>query len=127
MELSESFLLSFAEKLKADILASLHVCCPGTVVSYDADTQTATVQPGLIASGLTAPELASVPVLLPSGSTDPSEGDPCLLIFADFCTDAFLSSGSPATPPVVRSHDWSDAFALVGLKISSSESSSSES
>ena len=127
MEISESFLLSFAEKIKKEILSSLHVCCPGIIMSYDADTQTASVQPSLIASNLTAPILSAVPVLLPSGADAPAEGDPCLLLFADFCVDSFLSSGAPAVPPISRSHDWSDAFALVGLKLTASKENISKS
>ena len=64
---------------------------------------------------LTAPILPRVPVLLPSSEYTPAPGDPCLLIFCDFCLDGFLDTGQPVLPPSPRSHDLSDAFALVGF------------
>ena len=64
---------------------------------------------------LTAPILPRVPVLLPSPDFVPAPGDPCLLIFCDFCLDGFLDTGQPVLPPSPRSHDLSDAFALVGF------------
>ena len=36
--------------LKQDILASLHCALPGTVVSFDAETQTAVIQPAVCRS-----------------------------------------------------------------------------
>ena len=64
---------------------------------------------------LTAPILPRVPVLLPFSDYTPAPGDPCLLIFCDFCLDGFLDTGQPVLPPSPRSHDLSDAFAIVGF------------
>ena len=120
MEISESFLLEALDSLKREILSALHVAMPGNVVDYDASAGLATVQPALrrkAASGavVTAPLLREVQVLLPSGSHTVSPGDPCILLFQDFCPDGWLESGQPALPPSPRQHDLSDAVALVGF------------
>ena len=113
--------------LKRDILASLHCALPGTVLSFDASSGTASVRPALRArltgSGqlISCPVLPVVPVFLPSFS-DPDltltvhPGDPCLLIFSDIALDAWLAAGDAPLPPSGRQHDLSDAFALVGFR-----------
>ncbi len=134
------FLRQALDALRREIFSSLHVAMPGTVTAFDASDGTASVRPALrrrahsdsepgplsgsisgIASGapsgriLTAPILPRVPVLLPSSDYAPAPGDPCLLVFCDFCLDGFLDTGQPVLPPSPRSHDLSDAFALVGF------------
>ena len=116
------FLRQALESLKREILSSLHVAMPGFIESFDPDSGTATVQPALrrrTASGdlLTAPLLAEVPVFLPSADFTPAAGDPCLLVFADFCVDGFLMARQPVLPPSPRTHDLSDAFAFVGFRL----------
>ena len=120
MEISESFLHTALTSLKRDILTSLRGMMPGRVLTYDASSGLASVQPGLCrktASGeiLPAPVLSGVPVFLPSAGFSPAPGDACLLLFADFCLDAWLAtSGEAALPPSPRAHDLSDAIALAG-------------
>ena len=119
MEITEAFLQNALNSLKQEIFSSLRVAMPGNIVDFDAASGTASVQPALrrkTASGeiLTAPLLSAVPVLRPSADFAVSPGDPCLLIFADFCIDGWLESGQPVLPPSSRQHDLSDAFALVG-------------
>ena len=120
MEITESFLLESLDALKREILENLHVAMPGTVLSYDAASGLARIQPGLrrrAADGsiLTAPELADVPVFLPAAGFSVSPGDPCILLFMDFCMDGWLETGQPVIPPSPRAHDLSDAVALAGF------------
>ena len=120
MEITESFLLETLEAWKKDLLSSLHTAMPGNIVSYDASSGLAEVQPALrrkTASGaiLTAPVLQSVPVFLPSSGFTVSPGDPCLLLFLDFCIDGWMETGQPVLPVSPRTHDLSDAIALVGF------------
>ena len=119
MEISETFFLKSLENLKRDILSSLHAVMPGNIVSFDASTGLATVQPGLRAKNhsgriLTAPELYEVPVMRPSANFTVVDGSPCILIFSDYCLDGWLATNQPVLPPSPRCHDLSDAIALVG-------------
>ena len=114
------FLRQALDALRREIFSTLHVAMPGTVIAYDASDGTVSVRPALrrcSSSGqiLTAPILSRVPVLLPFSDFVPAPGDPCLLIFCDFCLDGFLDTGQPVLPPSPRSHDLSDAFAIVGF------------
>ncbi len=120
MEITETFLQSALQALKQEILSELHVAMPGIIESYDPITHTAAIQPALcrkVSTGetLTAPILEQVPVFLPSQDFTVTPGNHCLLIFADFCIDAWYESGQPELPPIPRKHDLSDAFALVGI------------
>ena len=118
MEISPEFLESALASLKQEICSSLHVAMPGTLQSYNAQRRTAVIQPVLLrqnAAGdpVTAPLLYDVPVFSCNPSVDPSPGAPCFLIFADFCMDGFLETGQPTLPLSPRTHDLSDAVALV--------------
>ena len=119
MEITETFLQNALEALKQEILSTMHCAMPGNIVSFDSDSGLASVQPGLrrkTSSGeiLTIPILTEVPVFLPSADQAVSVGDPCILLFMDFCLDGFLQAGQPVLPPSPRQHDLSDAIALVG-------------
>ena len=114
------FLRQALDALRREIFSTLHVAMPGTVIAYDASDGTVSIRPALrrcSSSGqiLPAPILPRVPVLLPSSDFTPAPGDPCLLVFCDFCLDGFLDTGQPVLPPSPRSHDLSDAFAIVGF------------
>ncbi len=118
MEITADFLEDALQALKKEIFASLHVAMPGIVQAYDPERRTAVVQPALRrrnADGeiITAPILQDVPVFLSSTVTNVAVGDSCLLIFADFCIDGWVETGQPVIPLSSRSHDLSDAFALV--------------
>ena len=123
MKITEPFLFHFLESMKKEIQSSLHAAMPGNLLSYDPDTGLASVQPALCRKNLsgeilTAPILSDVPVLLPSADYTPTVGDPCILLFMDFCLDGWLKTaqpGQPALPPSPRTHDLSDAVALVGF------------
>ena len=100
--------------LKQDIMASMHCALPGTIVSFDVDTQTAVVQPAVKhrpvssrpteGSGeISLPLLRDVPVFMPV-SFEVNEGDACLVIFADCDIDAWFESGEAEVPASNRMH-----------------------
>ena len=106
--------------IKQDILASLHCALPGTVVSFDAEMQTAVIQPAVsrVISGsqtLSLPLLRDVPVFMPV-SFPVNPGDACLVIFADCDIDAWFESGEAEVPGSSRMHSPSDGFAFVGFR-----------
>ncbi len=121
--MSDNTCLSSAEReaLKREIFSSLHCALPGTVVSFDASTQTAEIRPAVKAGSVFFPVLADVPVFFPgsreSAITWPvSAGDECLVILADVDIDAWFDSGEAEAPRSARKHSLSDAFAFVGFR-----------
>ena len=104
--------------IKDDIMAMLHVALPCKVVSYNASDRTIKAQP-LIRDwddSAKPPVLMDVPVFFPFGYTfDVSEGDECLVVFADSCIDGWFQNGGVSSPQVARKHDLSDGFAFVGF------------
>lgn len=119
-------------QLDAFILGKVNVALPGTIISYNAATQTATVQPVPAARYHDAetdtlvpeplPQIANVPVQFPSGTggtytiTWPlAPNDPVLLVFCDRSTDEYRSLGTPQTVPLdTRRFDLTDAVAIPG-------------
>lgn len=120
----------------AEVLASerktlseqMRVALPGIIQSFDPESLTAVVQPAIRyierdndgnKSTKDYPLLVDVPVIFPRGGgctlTFPvSEGDECLVIFADRCIDFWWQSGGIQEPADGRMHDLSDAFCIVG-------------
>jgi hypothetical protein len=112
------------QALKRDILSSLHCALPGTVVSFDAESQTAVIQPAVsrvIPSAVEGslsffmPLLRDVPVFMPV-SFEVNPGDVCLVIFADCDIDAWFETGEAEVPASDRMHSLSDGFAFVGFR-----------
>ena len=104
------------QALKQEIFESLHCALPGTVVSFDAETQTAVIQPTIkTSSDVEFPLLRDVPVFMPV-SFEIQEGDACLVIFADRDIDAWFETGEAEVPPSSRMHSLSDGFAFVGFR-----------
>jgi len=111
----ESFSPEELQALKEDIFASLHCALPGTVESYDPESGTADIRPGLLSrSGRALPLLRSVPVFRPN-AWDIFPGDRCLVIFADADIGNWLVTGEPSSPQSARRHSLSDGFAFVGF------------
>ena len=112
--------LSPAERdaLKRDFFSSLHCALPGKVISFDAETQTAEIQPAVRLGSLTYPPLSGVPVFMPV-SFEVNPGDACLVVFADIDIDAWLASGEAEEPLSARRHSLSDGFAFVGFRAGS--------
>ena len=113
------------QALKRDILASMHCALPGTVVSFDAESQTAVIQPAVSRvipsavegspSLISLPLLRDVPVFMPV-SFEINPGDACLVIFADCDIDAWFETGEAEVPESNRMHSFSDGFAFVGFR-----------
>ena len=121
--------------MKQDILSSMHCALPGTVVSFDAESQTAVIQPAVkhraeqrdgsarSVSGrnhrtvpdVPLPLLRDVPVFMPV-SFELNEGDACLVIFADCDIDSWFETGEAEVPGSDRMHSLSDGFAFVGFR-----------
>ena len=102
-----------------DILRSMHVALPGEIYSYDPDTRTAVVQPVIRGwkSREDPPLLFDVPVFFLNNIVyTVSEGDECLVVFADTCIDSWFENGGVSTSMSERRHDLSDGFAFVGFK-----------
>ena len=108
------------EALKQEIFSSLHCALPGTVVSYDAERQTADVQPAVKLGSMNYPVLSDVPVFMPV-PFEVNPGDACLVIFADIDIDAWFETGVPQEPKSARKHALSDGFAFVGFRMGSGE------
>lgn len=67
------------------------------------------------------PELLTIPVSFQQGGgcihTFPiAAGDECLVLFNDVQIDAWVQSGAGQPPPMNRTHDFSDAIAIVGVR-----------
>ena len=118
----------FYSRLGENWNSSLRVAVPGVIQSFDADTQTVTVQVALrekvrnadlSESWVNLPLLLDVPIVLPRAGgyvvTLPiQKGDECLVVFADMCIDAWFSNGGVQNQIEKRRHDLSDAFAILG-------------
>ena len=85
------------------------------MVSFDASSQTAVIQPAVKLGSMTFPLLADVPVFMPI-SFEVNPGDACLVVFADIDIDAWFDTGLPEEPRSARKHSLSDGFAFVGFK-----------
>lgn len=111
------------------VSTNLRVCLPGVVQSFDAQTQTVTVQlavqerivgPNLNFRWADIPLLLDVPIVVPRAGgfslTLPVQpGDECLVVFADACVDGWYENGGVHnTQPDKRRHDLSDGFAILG-------------
>ena len=107
--------------LKKEIFSSLHCALPGIVESFDAETQTAVIQPAVKQGSVQMPFLRDVPVFMPV-SFEVNPGDMCLLVFADCDIDAWFESGQAEEPVSDRRHSLSDAFAFIGFRRGGTES-----
>ena len=116
---------------------NLRCASPGIIMSFDPDTQTATVQIaiterikcnadefiakyGANVASIEIPILPDVPVVYPCAGdfflTFPVKaGNECLVVFSDACIDAWFQSGGVQDQMSLRRHDLSDAFAIVGV------------
>jgi hypothetical protein len=117
------------ERALSEFGNSLRVAIPGVIQSFNAETQTAVIQPAIIEVVNNAqdqigsqplPLLSDVPVVLPRAGgftlTMPIKaGDECLVVFADMDIGAWFQSGGTANQQINRRrHDLSDAFAIIG-------------
>lgn len=106
-------------------LKDVHTMLPGIIDSFDEDTQTARVQPAIKRifserGPVNLPLCVDVPVCFPGGGgmflTFPvAPGDECCLHFSERCIDFWFDQGGVQLPAEYRMHDYSDAFAVVGV------------
>lgn len=113
------------DAFKAEISYDLNCHQLGSIVSFDATNQTASVQLSMyIQNGNTVyryPLLTNCPVFVMSGgsgfiSMPIAPGDPCLVLFNDRDIDNWYATGSEAVPNSPRTHDLSDGLVLVGFR-----------
>jgi hypothetical protein len=107
------------------MLAGIHTCMPGEIVSYDYTKQKATVKPLLKRSyvdGTTAsyPVINDVPVVFPrSGGASLTfpvvVGDTVMLLFSERTMDLWLNKGTESISLVERQFSLNDAIAVPGL------------
>lgn len=103
----------------------------GIIKSFDAGNQTATIQLALKTVISVAPDgtrtlqerplILECPCFFPFGggsylSMPIQAGDNCIVLFNDREIDNWFQNGGMQTPSTYRTHDSSDAFALVGIK-----------
>lgn len=127
---------------KQDVFASMNCHQLGTIVSFNAANQTATVRLNVQAQvynqqveadALSAqptptapnvydyPPLVTVPVLVLSGGGSVlwmpvKAGDTCLVLFNDRNIDSWWLTGAVTVPASQRMHDLSDGLAIVGFR-----------
>lgn len=123
---------SLALQAVTNRLKDLHTAMPGIIVSFDAATQLAEVQPAIkrlfntgdsneeILVPADLPILIKVPCIFPQGGgfslTFPiAPGDECLLIIAERSIDNWHEFGGTQEPQAWRMHSLSDATAIVGI------------
>ena len=110
------------EALKQTIFHSLHCALPGNIVSFDPETQTASIQPAVKLGSLPYPVLTDVPVFMPI-PFEVNPGDACLVIFSDVDIDNWFETGETTAPNSPRLHSLSDGFAFVGFRVAGSPES----
>ena len=118
-------LLTLLDMKVRDALSSTRCHMVGTILSFNAVRQTATVSmalKSLVAGEIkTYPLLVDVPVFVLGGGdrcfTFPvRSGDTCLVCFNDRDFDSWFATGGVTVPNSPRLHDLSDGLALVGFR-----------
>ena len=107
-------------------LVNLNVCLPAKIVSYDKDTQSATVQIQLLQKyedGAIEPRapIPNVPVIHPRANAGAAfvhmplkKGDDVTLVFSQRSLDNWKGAGGMQDPADRRKFHITDAFALIG-------------
>lgn len=115
-----------ARRTFLELMKNVGTSIPGNFISFDASTQLAQIQIGIVRIDVNGntfepSPLIECPVAFLGGSQyfiehqiDP--GDECLIIFSQRCIDGWVNSGGVADNPIMRFHDFSDAAVLPGLR-----------
>ena len=104
----------------------IRCCIPGIIQSYNAENNTAEIQPAIreevvnednSVSYVNLPLLINVPIVFPSTKLGGvrftlEQGDECLVVFSDLSYDNFWTSGNVQNPIEVRRLDLSDGIAI---------------
>lgn len=132
---AEPQLKDVLDQLKKNVFLSLNCHHVGTIQSFDATHQTATVTINYKktyyqlnpATQLYAPTLIDYPILIdcpviclgggPTALTFPiAAGDECLVLFNDRDLDNWFAGGAGTGTSTPRLHSFADAIILVGLR-----------
>lgn len=122
---AEPSLASLLELFKTTLMSQLNCHQVGEIVSFDSSTQTAEVQIKMMkmVNGTLQDYavLIDCPCVVLGGGegriTFPiKEGDSCLVLFNDRDIDNWYAGGQKMLPRTERSHSFSDAIALVGIR-----------
>lgn len=132
---TEPSLKDVLDQLKKDVFLSLNCHHVGTVQSFDASNQTATVTVNYKKTyfqlnpetGLYGPVLVDYPIMVDcpvialggaaTGLTFPIEaGDECLVLFNDRDLDNWFKGGAGAGVATPRLHSFADGVVLVGVR-----------
>jgi len=106
--------------------ADLNCVSIGKIESFDSATQTATISISYLKQKLNTREYISFPVILKCPcivmngggayiSFPIAAGDECIVLFSDREIDTWLETGGVNQPRTNRTHDLTDAIALVGI------------
>lgn len=132
---AEPSLKDVLDQLRKSILLDLNCHHVGTVQSFNAEQQTATVTVNYkktyyrldAGTGLYAPLLIDYPIMVDcpviclgganAALTMPiQQGDECLVLYNDRDLDTWFQGGSGAAVATPRLHSFADAVVLVGLR-----------
>ena len=117
---TELFKTAFREMAK-----SVGTSIPGHITGFDKDTQLAQVQIGIEQVDVNGKRfepapLIEVPVYVYGGAFSVEcqidNGTEGLIIFSQRCIDGWVDTGGIAKNPILRFHDFSDAFFLPGMR-----------
>lgn len=117
---TELFKTAFREMAK-----SVGTSIPGHITGFDKDTQLAQVQIGIEQVDVNGKRfepapLIEVPVYVYGGAFSVEcqidGGTEGLIIFSQRCIDGWVDTGGVAKNPILRFHDFSDAFFLPGMR-----------
>lgn len=121
----DNILANVLKNASNQMMAQMHTCLPGVVVSYDYTKQKASVKPSIkrkYKDGRvdSLPVIVSVPVVWPRSSnasmTFPvNKGDGVLLVFSERALELWLTQGGETEPGDTRKYDLTDAIAIPGL------------
>lgn len=118
--MAEAFRLAFD-----GVMSGVGTSMPGRVLSFDAETQLADVQPSIMLStadgDVLRPAILSVPVHFSGGNDFHIEhqidvGDEGIIIVSQRCIDTWIDQGGDATQAIKRKFDFADAMFLPGLR-----------
>lgn len=114
------------DRTKNDVFYNLNCVQVGSIVSYDPEKNTASLQIGMKRQLpnneiIDYPVLQDCPVFFLTGgqayiSMPIEPGDSCLILFNDRDIDTWWATGANNIPNTPRSHSLSDAICLVGIR-----------
>ncbi len=118
-------IVDLVRKISKSTSSNIKVCLPGIVQEYDFKTQRASIKIDIKevfedGSDIDYPVITGVPVIFTATSlasiTIPvTQGDSCLVLFADRDISNWLLGASGEKPNTIRMHNLSDAIAIIGL------------